>query len=866
MVGVSERQSSEGLLGARSHELVLRVSGGPRDGHVVRLSSTKCAVGSAPNCTLRLRGAGFQPLHCLILRGAERTTIRSWSRDTRLNGRAFDDAHLEAGDRLSVGPLEFDVVETGALAGDVETTTLPCPAADAVPAQAASLDSAAALLEANRTEIARLRADLEAEQNAFETSMRDQLLAFEAQQTAWEATCNQTRDTSEAEHQARLSLLEAREAQLCERETQLARQLDGSQQGQSLLEQERQQIDAQRQAAESQWAELAATQSELARQTEELISRQQANHDLQQRLEQERADLQVRREELEGQRAAFDLQHAELEQQRAQLESALAEQQNAERQQTGDVEQARARYEAEQQRLADELSALAARLSTAEQLTASLRAEKETADTDRATAQQQVAELQRQFDEQNEQLVQLREQLAHHEQQASEQSQRSDDLGSDDLGSDDLGSELAERERQLTEMAAELQTLRAAIATAEGQGLAMAEQESRLELLKATLEEAAQKLESEKTSFDRERREWNDDRTAEETRLRDDRERHQSLEARLQEERQNLSDLQRELEEERKAIELLRGALKPEEPQPSEEKLTVAQLLRDSQSEGETDSTFQQEAEEAIDFSAPKAEAPLNTSDLFRRLGIATQDAEENEEELEAFRRMSAGANERSRQVSRPELPPVVAAPPQVKGEEQEESIEEYMQKLLQRTRRAGDVPSSVASYTPAPVVEEKPTKVVEPKREAADASAAPEVPEEERPVRPRPTAPERGKDMSGLREIANLSARGAIATFDRKKRKHAVLGRCVMAIGMLVLSVVLLVMCQHDPLFYYCGLVGIVFGMLSSGYAMASIVRFHAQRRSSRASRAEEGGDEQQAVAEETATPIVAAEPADVQ
>jgi Inner membrane component of T3SS, cytoplasmic domain len=98
------------LLGQPSDELALRVSGGPRDGHVVRLASPRCSVGSSDRCTLRLRGPGIRPLHCVILRGAERTVVRRWSPDTLLNGRDFADAPLSVGDQLTIGPILFEIV------------------------------------------------------------------------------------------------------------------------------------------------------------------------------------------------------------------------------------------------------------------------------------------------------------------------------------------------------------------------------------------------------------------------------------------------------------------------------------------------------------------------------------------------------------------------------------------------------------------------------------------------------------------------------------------------------------------------------------------------------------------------------------
>ena len=92
--------------------LVLRVQGSARDGQLVRLQSPKCTIGSGPNCTLRLRADNIGAVHCLILRGPSRTLVRRWSPDTRLNGRNFSESVLQAGDRLSIGAIDLEVVET----------------------------------------------------------------------------------------------------------------------------------------------------------------------------------------------------------------------------------------------------------------------------------------------------------------------------------------------------------------------------------------------------------------------------------------------------------------------------------------------------------------------------------------------------------------------------------------------------------------------------------------------------------------------------------------------------------------------------------------------------------------------------------
>ena len=103
-------------LDTHTSDLVLRVRGLSHGNQVVRLRGAKSTIGSAPQCTLRLVSPGVAPLHCLLLRGPAAAIVRCWSGNTRLNDRSFTDAVLSPGDRLSIGPIELDVLELGAAA------------------------------------------------------------------------------------------------------------------------------------------------------------------------------------------------------------------------------------------------------------------------------------------------------------------------------------------------------------------------------------------------------------------------------------------------------------------------------------------------------------------------------------------------------------------------------------------------------------------------------------------------------------------------------------------------------------------------------------------------------------------------------
>jgi hypothetical protein len=51
-----------------------------------------------------------RPVECVILRGEQGTAVRSWGPAARLNGQKFGDALIAPGDRLTIGPIELEVL------------------------------------------------------------------------------------------------------------------------------------------------------------------------------------------------------------------------------------------------------------------------------------------------------------------------------------------------------------------------------------------------------------------------------------------------------------------------------------------------------------------------------------------------------------------------------------------------------------------------------------------------------------------------------------------------------------------------------------------------------------------------------------
>jgi hypothetical protein len=80
------------------------------DGQLLELPLGKVTIGSSPRCILRIQKPGVEPVHCLIVHESERLTVRRWATDTQLNGSPFDDAILSAGDCLSLGSVVLEVV------------------------------------------------------------------------------------------------------------------------------------------------------------------------------------------------------------------------------------------------------------------------------------------------------------------------------------------------------------------------------------------------------------------------------------------------------------------------------------------------------------------------------------------------------------------------------------------------------------------------------------------------------------------------------------------------------------------------------------------------------------------------------------
>ena len=141
-----------------------------------------------------------------------------------------------------------------------------------------------------------------------------------------------------------------------------------------------------------------------------------------------------------------------------------------------------------------------------------------------------------------------------------------------------------------------------------------------------------------------------------------------------------------------------------------------------------------------------------------------------------------------------------------------EESIDDYMGRLLQRMRGiAGE-----ASSTPAPAKTDRssPSRPKEqpeatPTKSTEDSST---IAKKLLKLEPRKVAPEKTHGLAAMREIANLSARSAIATHHHRRGADRAWSNLVVGFVGLGCGVWLLIQSpETDSPFFYGGLMGLV-------------------------------------------------------
>ncbi|MBN2296091.1 MAG: hypothetical protein JXM70_26910 [Pirellulales bacterium] len=279
-------------------ELVLRICSPARQGQIVRLRSRKCTIGSARNCTLRLNARGVQPVHCLIVRGVDSTVIRCWNSDTRINGRSFTDANLNFGDRLSIGPIEFEVLNTSMPPVEAEEESHRQLEPWQLEQDTQERERLNAEAESLRQDRERFESEMEAfrrDQEQFKAEIKSLRQDRECLDSEKEAL-RQDRERFHAETESLRKECEDREAERGKNEALSSEEIGHLEQGRRELESQR--ADFERQV--EQWENARESEQQRLRQaTEEIESRTSELKQQQETLQRQREEWEVERNETE---------------------------------------------------------------------------------------------------------------------------------------------------------------------------------------------------------------------------------------------------------------------------------------------------------------------------------------------------------------------------------------------------------------------------------------------------------------------------------------------------------------------------------------------------------------------------------------
>lgn len=820
-VAVSDLAHASSLLGTPAGELVLRMTAGPHVGRVVRLSAAKCSIGSSADCTLRLRGRGIEPLHCLILRGAEQTIIRRWSSDTRLNDRPFDDAPLVGGDRLSVGPLEFQVlaaperlrettvgkprrpeVELAAALERIERLTERLDLANrqgrrrlrSVIARLRKYQLRLNDLEGRRSQLAQEREQLQAERTRLTEQAADLQRRADELHRRTEAAADDVRARDE---QAALSL-QARESELAARAKTLDERLAAVEAGQrKLAEREAECVargeELRRRADECEGRESAAnmTAAELKQREERLVAA-----DAELKLREERwgagsAELRAREDRLAADAAALELRReraaadaAELKLHRELLTADAADLQRREAAlaaATETLQRNEADVAARCQALKNHWAELVERESRLERDREALnRRERESAEAPPPAIQAEPEEENQAAEarEETRRLLEQEREALDRIRDACEQRQ---------VALDERQAELARR-RETLELAARVLDRRAQLVETEAASLA---EQAATPPAEPTPPEPA--VDAEQGVADRLRIEH--------------------LEAQVQTWRDEAKHWKHQFDE-LHLRDALKGAVPTtvveqpnavaaepesiEEPAVGEASQAVAapeDAAVDVAPQAELESAVREDGPvvaEPIDEAAPGVvdEDVVEATD--ERLSEPVKETPQSESAADVLRRLGMTPETDGEEPAAPPPPPAAVSPKPaaVEHHEPEESLDVYMQQLFQRLGvKQGAAPAAAASPSPTTTR----TPVADPQVEAAAeksvAPPAPVVPLTAEEFKARSVAAERKSDLSALRELANVSAKTAIAKHQVKTQSNKSKWKLLTALGSLAVA-----------------------------------------------------------------------------
>jgi hypothetical protein len=455
MTQLMEMETAATVLGTPAKELAFRVHSPHQAGpaQVVLLTGQKVSIGADPQCTLRLAGNKVEPCYCLVLRGESSDVIRSLSPRAKLNGADFQDAALQAGDRLQLDEVELEVLASpDAPERDLaaEQRVLDALAeelrqrGEALEGQFAESQRREQVIREREAQLTAMAETLGRDQGVF----HEQRAAFAEERDATARSAAEASERRSAELRQQSEAVEARysEAERLERtlrelEAKLAEDRQRLEDGRRELEGQRAALNAERETSAQQVSDSSRQEiEELQRRVESLETRERKFEAEKHELELEIRTLQAEREQSQSTRAQLEAERAQVAADRAEIQT-LARQFEAESQA---AEEARAALADMERKLKATQSELAARQQTGS-----------------GTATISGADIK--AEREREQLRQERE--------AWEQERRRWDQECErwERESREFQAELEERERLVQQSLAELDTGREQLAAAEQQ-------------------------------------------------------------------------------------------------------------------------------------------------------------------------------------------------------------------------------------------------------------------------------------------------------------------------------------------------------------------------------------------------------------
>jgi hypothetical protein len=702
--------------------LAFRIHGGSYSGRLVRIHGRRCTIGSASDCTLRFASPGVRPLHCILLSDESGVNVRRWSPDTLLNGGSFNDALLGPGDRLTLGPIELEMLGDDAWRSTKEALPAaePVSPVDLIDQIAAQLreEFQPSLPPAPSKRQAQRRLKLLRRIEQLEAELRERTADLDQLKTARdEASLAVLRTELEREDaQRQIAVLQERTNGLDASARQLGAERDGLQQQLSLQQQQTAHLEDRCRKLEQQ---LQHAQCELSEARAKLDSHESAMV-------------------VEGEQAMQSLAAAQARV--AQLESQLAE------------------AVAEQARLSQALSEL-----SQQQLFAVPAAPPADRGPELEAWEEQVRQLQANLTSAEALRIELQESA---EQSSQEWSRRE--------------QELTQQIESLEKLAGKLEEELRAARSEPDQSLA---QETQRQAVEQQLTAAQQQWGQQRQELEQQALSAHEQLQDMESQVACLRDSLHSAKAEIRERDELLSQLRDEVRGQVAAWEQERGQLLQQQ----------AAVREDRNESAESNQSFREErAQPEAVFDAHTTESEDNCEEI-ASAALPSEQAEQEppnrvespvdtdptaEKPVEDWRRLALAACEEPANESVPPSQPTpepasTAWRPPASGNNDDESIEAYMARLLKRVRGDAVADAFVQQQTPVePASAPEPVARVEPSDPKPEISSGPDE-----PFLPRKSAPELATDLAAMRELAVHSARQAINRSSQQRFKKNSLG-----------------------------------------------------------------------------------------